>query len=408
MGGSLGEIAGKLGVATVLEGSVQQAGGRVHLAVRLIDARSDDYIWSQEYDRGMEDVFAVQADVALNVADRLRATLTSEVEGRIETSPTENIEAYKLLMRGRDIWNRATHEDRLEAIRLFEQASEAAPDYADAYARLADAYRLITLYGYLPPEQMIPKAKEYARKALAIDEGNVLAHATLSGIAGHHEWKWKESERLCLRAIELNPGDAGCHAAYAWDLMLRGRFDEAVAEQRKALELDPLSVGHRQNEGEILYYARRYDESIEASRRAIEMNPNYPQSRMFMGASYLGKGMREEALAALAQEQELSRGTRPEVENWIGFAYAMAGEKEKARAVLDHLLEMSKERWVSPFVIATIYVGLGEQDRGFEWLGKAYEERDSRLAYLKVHPVYDIVKSDPRYLAMLERVGLAE
>ena len=406
-GKSTGEIAGELGVSTVLEGSLQQAEGRVHLMVKLVDARTDRYIWAEEYDRELDDLFAVQSEVALSVASRLRASLSSELEGRIEKRPTENIEAYKLMMKGREMWGRATHEDRMRSIELFERAIEEDPGYADAYTQLAYAYTLITLYGYARPREMVPRGKEHVLKALEIDPDHAEANRLLAAIEYHFEWKWEEAERRMLRLRKLWPGDAGYHFSYAWFLMFQGRFEEAIAEQRTGLELDPLTVALKQNEGELLYYARRYDESIESSRRALEMNPGCPQAHMFIGLSCLGKGMREEAIEELEKEASMSGELKPEVESLMGMALAMAGEEERAREVLAHLIEMSGERWVSPFVIATVHIALGEKDRGFEWLERAYEDLDPRLAFLKINPVYDRVKTDPRYLDLLERVGLA-
>ena len=403
-----GEIAEQLDVATILEGSVQQIGGRMQLMIKLIDARTDDYIWAEDYDRDMEDIFAVQTDIALNVVEQLRVTLSSEVEQRIEARPTENIEAYKLLMKGQEQWNKRTHEDRLQALAIYEEAIKVDPDYAEAHARLAISCVLITFYAYLPPKEMMPKAKEYALKALELDETNVLAHNALAMVKSFFEWDLKEAEKQWKRFIELNPGDSRGHFGRGWTLMYLRRSDEAVAEYRKGLELNPQVVGLQQNMGEMLYYCRRYDESIEESLRAIDMNPNFPQSHMFLGAAYHEKGMDREAIAELDKEQEMSRGEKPEVENWIGTAYAMVGEYDKARAVLAHLYEMSEDRWVSPVSFANIHFALGEADRGFEYLDRAVEERDSRLVYILVHPVYDSVKDDPRYIEIMNKSGLAD
>jgi serine/threonine-protein kinase len=402
------EIAGKLGFATILEASVQQTGGRMLLMFKLVDARTDDYIWAEDYDRDLEDVQAVQTDVALNVVEQLKATLSPEVEKRIKARPTDNFEAYKLLMRGQEQWSKQTYEDRLRALATYEEAIRVDPDFADAYSKLADGYLLITLYGYMSPKEMIPKAKEYISKALELDKDNLSAYETSALLKGHFEWDLKESEKMWKRVIELNPGYAGGYAGLGWTHMLMKRFDEAIAEHRRGLELNPESVAYQQNLGEILYYARRYDESIEASLRAIEMDPDYAQSRMFIGAAYHGKGMDREAVAELDKEQEMSGGERPEVENWIGSIYAMVGEEDKARAVLEHLHEMSRDRWVSSFVIATIHMALGEVDPGFQWLEKAYEEMDTRLVFLMLHPAYDGVRTDPRYIDILNRTGLAD
>lgn len=400
------EIAAELGVATVLEGTVQQAGGRIHLVVKLIDARSDEHIWVEEYDREMVDVFALQADVALKIVVQLRLALSSEVEARIEAKPTADLEAYKLLMKGRMLWDQGTNADRLAAIEIYKQVVTLDPQFADAHAVLASAYEWIPVYGYQAPALSHAKAREHAQMALAIDQGNAVANRVLAQLTATDQWDLARSNQLFVRAIELCPGGATLHLNYAWNLMQMGRFDEAVAQFKRGLELSPLNVGNHQNEGELLYYARRYEESIAASRRAIAMNPNYPQSHMFLGLACHELGWDDEARAAIEKELVLSDGSKPEVENWIGIALATLGDRERAQQYLAQLLDRRAKGWASPFIIATHLIALGDLDRGFEFLQKAYDEHDSRLLYLGVHQTYDPVKSDRRYLEMLARIGL--
>ena len=404
---AVGEIAAKLGVATVLEGTVQQAGGRIHLVVKLIDARSDRHIWVEEYDREMVDVFALQADVALKIVAQLRVALSSEVEARIAAKPTENIDAYKLLMKGHLMWEQATNADRLAAIEIYKQAVALDPQFADAHAALASAYEWIPVYGYQAPALSYFQAREHAQQAIAIDQGNAVANRVLAQLTATDQWDFARSNRLFVRAIELCPGGATLHLNYAWNLMQLGRFDEAVAQFRRGLELEPLDVGNHQNEGELLYYARRYEESIAASRRAIAMNPNYPQSHMFLGLACHELGRDDEARAAIEQELVISDVSKPEVENWIGIALATLGDRERAQQFLARLLDKREKGWASPFIIATHLIALGDLDRGFEFLQKAYDEHDSRLLYLGIHQTYDPVKSDPRYLEILARIGLS-
>ncbi len=402
----LREIAEELGVATILEGSVQQSGDRVRLMVKLIDAETDAHLWAEDYDRTLEDVFAVQADVALKIVERLRLTLGVEVRDRIASVPTENLEAYKLLMKGAEVAKGRTHEARVEALKFYEAAVRLDPNYADALYQLAYSYWAITLYGNLSPREMIPKAKEYAHRALEIDPHHSEAHWLLAMLLGHGEWNWDAAEQQWLTLRELSPGDAGAHAGYGWFKMLMGDFEAAVREYRETILLNPLSAGLQQNRGEILYYCRSFEESIIESEKAIQMNPNYPQSRMFIGASYAALGMQEEALAALEEEARLSKGERPEVENWIGTIFALAGDEARARESLARLMAWREDRWVSPYSIGVLHIALGEVDEGFRWLEQSYEDHDPRLPFLKVHPAMDPVKEDPRYQELLARIGL--
>lgn len=402
------DIAAELGVSTLLMASVQQSGGRLLLMIKLIDAATDDIIWTENYNREMKDVFAVQTDVALNVVEKLKATLSSEVEQRIEARPTVNIEAYKLLMKGQEQWSRGTHQDRIQAIETYKEAIRLDPEYAEARARLANAYVLIMFYGHQRPHEVIPRAREAAREALDIDSHNTLALSALAMVKIYSDWDLDAGEKAYIRAGELNPGSRSGYTGSGWVLMFQKRCDEAIENYKKGLELDPLVVGLRQNLGELLFYCRRYEESINASLEAIEMNPNFPQSHMFLGMAYNALGMKNEAVAALDKEHEMSGGQTPEVENWIGTSYAMVGEYDKAREVLAHLKEISEDQWVSPVMIASIHFGLDESEEGFRWLEKAIEERDPRFLYVRIHPVYDSWRKDPRYVDLMRRAGLED
>jgi serine/threonine-protein kinase len=401
------EIAGELGVATLLKASVQQSGGRLLLMIKLIEAGTNDVIWAEDYNRDLGDVFDVQAEVALSVADQLRARLAENVEDRINARPTENLEAYKLVLQSLAEWASGDVDRRAESLELLRQAIEIDPEYSQAYGRLAMAYFGLPFYGYKTPRETTSLARKNALKALELDEGNQLANNALILIKMMYDWDWKGAEESAKKYIDLYPGASLAYENYAWILMLTGRIQEMVDMQSISRELDPLSESKMQNDGERLYYARRYDEAIKASLDAIELNPNHAESRVYLGLSYIKKGLNVEALEVLEEELELFGYGRPEIDQMIGTAFAMAGAHARAREVLDFLLETSRDRWVPPSRIANIYFALGEDDLGFEWLERAFAEHDPTLPFIKVDPVYDRLISDPRYIAMLEKLGLA-
>jgi len=400
----LPEIARELSVESVLEGWVRRGEDHVRIWVNLVNARTDKSIWSGTFDMTDADIFALQTDVALRVAQALKATLSPEEKDRLQEKPPADAEAYQLYLKGEYFLNKLAEEETRKSIRCFEQALELDPEYAAAYAGLSTAYQSLSLYGHVSPEEIYPRAREYALKALELDESSAAAHATLASLS-MYDWDWKSSENEFSRAIELEPGVAGTCDRYAFFLFKMGRTGEAVAQQTRAVELDPLSIVYRQNLGEVLYYARRYDESIEASLEASEMDSTFPQTCMFLGMAYAAIGKIDEAVKALDRDMELSGGEKPEVESWIGVAYALAGQKDRARQIYANMVDQSKSEFIAPFPLACMCFVLGDVDRGFEWLQEGYERRDPRMSFLKVHPACDGVRADPRYLAWLQKMG---
>jgi tetratricopeptide (TPR) repeat protein len=316
-----------------------------------------------------------------------------------------NPEAYQLYLKGNFYLNKMVEEETNKAIQHFERALELDPGYAAAYCGLARAYWLLSVYGRVSPKETYPKQREYALKAVELDESSAEAHARLGHLC-FYDWNWKVAEKEFKRAIELGPNNAGVRGLYAAFLWYTDRTAEAVVQQARAVELDPLSVALHQNLGETLYYARRYDESIKESLETIDMDPMFPQAHMFLGMAYAAKGMTEKAVKALDRDREISGGQKPEVESWIGVAYALAGQKDRARQSYASMLEQSKSKFVSEFPLACICFVLGDVDKGFEWLAQGYERRDPRMSFLKVHPACDRVRNDPRYTYCLQKMGL--
>jgi tetratricopeptide (TPR) repeat protein len=365
-------------------------------------------LWSEKYDRDIADVFAIQDEISLAIVERLRINLLGGEKAALVKRHTDDLEAYNLYLRGRYFWNKRTAGGVEKAIACFKQAVDKDPDYALAYSGLADAYVTLPDYAHMPPAEALITAKEVALRALEIDEMLAEAHASL-GFAVHElEWDWEAAEKHLRRALEINPRYATAHHWYALFLMRMGRFGEAVKEMEKAVELDPLSLVLNRNLGAVLYYARDYDRAIEVLRKTLEMDPGFSFTHAYLGQTYLQKSMYDEALTELETERAVAGEWVAEVETFLGTAYARVGYTDKARKILDGLLEHSKRIYVSPCMLALMYFVLNDNDRAFECLEKAYRSQDIDLTYLKIEPRLDTVRSDPRYKALLKRIGLAD
>jgi serine/threonine protein kinase/tetratricopeptide (TPR) repeat protein len=400
-------IGKELGVATVMEGSVRRENNNIRVNAQLINVEDGFDLWAETYDRELINVFDIQSDVAEKIARALKARLSpDEIEG-IEKKPTENLEAYSLYLKGRWLWNKRTEEDLNKAIEYFEQAIEEDPDYSLAYVGLADSYLVLPDYSPFPAKKAYQMAKEAALKALEIDSMLAEAYTSLAMVKASAEWDWIGAENDYKRAIELNPGYATAHHWYAFYLTGLGRHDEAIAEIKIAQELDPLSLVISRNLGMFFYYARQYDKAIEAFQRTIDMDPSFSEVHLGLGVAYLQKSMYEEALAEFQKEiSQAGIGITTIGITAIGITYAKMGRRDEAQQVLDDLINRSKEEYVLQVGMARLYFALGENDQGFKWLDKAYEELDSGLWNIKVNPLYDSVRSDPRFKAILKKMGL--
>jgi len=400
------EIGRKLNVETLLEGSVRKAGNRLRISAQLINVADGYHLWSEKYDRDMEDIFAIQDEISLAIVDKLKVKLLGQEKARLRKRYTDNIEAYNLYLQGRYFWSKRTEEDIKRAIQYFKQVIEKDPDYALAYAGMADSYNDLPTYSSFPPAETYPKAKEAAIKALEIDDTLAEAHSSLGVIRTESEWDWDGAEREFARALELNPASATAHHGYAYLLMLVGRFDEAIKEIKQAKELDPLSLAINRELGQIFLFARQYDQATEQSHKTIKMDPNFTYAHLLLGLAYGQKSMYEEALAELHKERDILGRWDAFVEAYIGVTYALMGKKGEAQQVLDDLMERSKQEYVPSYALALLYFALEKNDQGFLWLDKAYVERDVWLRYLKIDPDFDSVRSDPRFTALLKKMGL--
>jgi len=402
---SMPEIARELNVGIMVEGSVLLVGEKVRITAQLIEAETDRHIWADSYERDLSNILELQRELARTIAQQIKIALTPEEETRLMKSPRINPEAYHLYLRGRFFWNRRTGEDLKKAIEYFEGAIEIDPDYALAYIGLADSYLTIPDYSSFPPDEAYPKARELITKALELESNLAEAHNSLAVVLSNF-WNWEEAEREFNRTIELNPNYATAHHWYAFHLILMARIDEAIEEIRRAHELDPLSLVINRNMGQMLYYGRQYDKAIEALQRTLELDPDFVYTHLELGWVYLKKTMYDEALRALLRERRLSATWDPYVEAWIGVAYALMDKRDEAHQILNDFLERSKQTYVPPYCLAILYFALGEKDQGFIWLERGYEKRDKRLAFLQLDPVFENISSDPRYIALLKKMGL--
>jgi TolB-like protein/Tfp pilus assembly protein PilF len=402
--GSLGEIATQLGVANVLEGSVQRTGDRVHVNVQLIKAASDAHLWAEAYDRKLTDIFAVESEIAKTIADTLQAKLTGSERNAIAAQPTQNTEAYQLYLKGRFFWNKRTGRNLNKAADYFNQAIAADPKYALAYVGLADAYVLMPFYGAGTPQDCYPKAKAAAKKALELDDTLAEAHTSLAYVLQVYDLDFDGSISEFQRAIELNPNYATAHHWYGIELLISlRRFDEAIREVKRGLELDPLSLPINGALGRTYYFARRYDEAIEQLRKTSEMDPGFYYAHWNLGSALAAKG----AIGAAIEEYEKARALSddPFVLGLLGHAYASSGNKMEAEKILDQLKELSKERYVSAYSFALVYLGLGNKEEALRWLEKSYQDRTGNdLVYFRVEPLLDPLRGEPRFEELVTRV----
>ena len=406
--GNLRQIAKQLGVAHILEGSVQKAADPVRVNVQLINAATDTHLWAESFDRRLTDIFEVESDIARNIAETLQARLTSAEKEAIAKRPTASPQAYELYLKGRFFWNKRTAADLRTAIEYFNQAIEQDPKYALAYTGMADCYCSLGFgfdAGSLSPNEAIPKAKAAALRALEMDDTLAEAHTSLAFIKLNYDWDWSGAEREFKRAIKLNPNYDNAHHWYSHYFAAMGRTEESLAESKHALELDRLDLVINVHLGWHYFYAREYDLAIEQFCKTLQLEPNYGLTHWYLGMAYEQKANYQQALLELQKAKDLLR-ENVGVEADIGYAYAVSGSKLKAQKVIDEFEELSGQRYVSSYHNALIYTGLGEKDRAFESLEKAYEERSDLLVYLNVEPRLDSLRADPRFTGLLRRIGL--
>jgi len=400
---NLPQIAKQLGVANILEGSVQKAADQVHVNVQLINAASDAHLWGESFDRKLTDIFAVEGEIATTVAATLQAKLTGSEKTAIAKRPTANPEAYEFYLKGRFFWNKRTAADLRKAIEYFNQALDKDPGYALAYAGLADSYTLLHAFGAASPADSFPQAKAAAKKALELDETSAEAHTSLAWVFTLYDFDFEQTLKEFERAIQLNPNYATAHHWYGVALSMTGQFDRAIAEGKRAVELDPLSLVINANLGTDYLNARRYGEAITQLRKTIEMDPRFDFAHRALGEALQVSGQLNEAIAEYRKAVELS--DNPSSLAHLGQAYARAGQREEAEKILAQLSEEAKSRYVRPTSLADIYMALGDKERAIDELERAYREHvASGVGWIKVDPMLDDLRGNPRFEALVQKV----
>ena len=394
-----------LGVASILEGNVQKAGDHIRVTARLIKVADGAALWAGTFDEKFTDVFTVQEAISRKVADALALSLSGEEKQRLAKRDTGNVAAYQLYLTGRYYWTKLTPPDLAKSIGFFQQAIETDPGYALAYAGLADAYRAQAPTSDMAPKDVLPPAKAAALQAIGLDESLADPHTSLAFIHAWFDWDWTGAEREAQRAIVLNPSSGFAHAAYANVLVDLERLDEAVAEAKRGREIEPVSLLVNLLEGSTLYYARRNEEAEARLRKTIELEPRFWVAHLFLGKVLVEKKEYAEALTEFTLARDFSGGNSEPIA-MIGYIAAVSGQSAPARATLEEMLARAGQRYTPAYSIAGIHLGLGDREQCFVWLEKAWESRDMRLSFLKVDPKWDAIRSDPRFVSLLKRMGL--
>lgn len=400
----LPQIALELHVEGVVEGSVLREGNRVRINAQLVQARDDRTLWSDSYERDLSDVLSLQAEVAQAVASEIQVQLSPEEHSRLAHQRTVNPDAYQDYLKGRFYLAQRTPEALVKGREFFEQAIASDPSYAAAYGGLADAYSLLEDYRVLPAREAMPLAMANVRKALSLDDSLAEAYTSLAQILGTDKWDWAGAEKAFQRAIALDPGSANAHHWYALHLAAMGRSEQALAEIKRAQELDPLSPIINDNIAWCDYLARNYAAAIEQLQKTQELFPSFSAGSEYLAQTLLADGRNAEALAVL---EKVSAGGDRSVDWLLGYAEAKTGHREKALDIYHSLEQKSRQRDIDAYSLAIVATGLGEKEQALQWLEKSAEGRDGRLVNLRVHPMFDPLRTDPRFQALLRRMGLA-
>ncbi len=399
-------VGRELRVAAVLTGRVRQMQDALHVQVDLVDATTGAELWGAGYERKISDVIAVKQAIAREVTEKLKLKLSGEEQRRLVKRDSTNPEAYQFYLRGRYFWNKRTADGIKRAFEQFQQAIERDPNFALGYVGLADSYTALTFYNFAAPHEAMPKAKESALKALALDNTLAEAHTSLAHISMNYYWDWATAEREFKRSIELKPDYATAHQWYAIHyLTATGRLDEALQEMKRALELEPASLVMNTFMGATLYYAGRYDEAIDQCRRTIEMDPNFAVAHWHLGLAYEQKQFFDAAIEEFQMAVSLSGGS-PLMRAALGHAYAKSQKTYEANKILSELNALSEQQYVSPYEVAAIYVALGNNEQAFQLLEKAYAEHSFHFVNLNVSPLFKSVRPDPRFQDLVRRIGL--
>ena len=401
----LQEIANALGVQAIVTGRVVQRGDNLSVRVEMIDVRENRQLWSEQYNRKLSDIQAVQQDIVQTVSEKLRLRLTGEEQKSLTKRYTDNTEAYQLFLKCNYYWHRFTPEAERTAADYCTQAIIKDPNFVLPYEALARSYSVMANNGWTRPHDVYPKAKAAVAKALELDPNNVVVHDAMAANLMFYDWDWAAAESEFKRAIEIDPDYWHPHELYAYLLTAQGRADEAIAEAKRAQEIDPLSLIAHASAGYPFYFSRQYDSSIEQQRKALELDPGFVLAHLNIARNLVQQGKYEEAIAGYKQSFNVM-GRTSQLVGELGHAYAVSGKRAEALKLLDELKEMSGRQYISPLDFAFIYTGLGDKQQALDYLEKAYQERSTWLMWIKVDPRFDPLRSEPRFQNLLRRMNL--
>jgi serine/threonine-protein kinase len=396
----IAEVGARLRVAKILEGSVRKAGTKLRITAQLINAEDGYHVWSERYDREMDDVFAIQEEIASKIAHQLKVKFAARKSDQHALPATDNLEAYQLYLKGRYVWNQRDKPGLRQAAEYYERAIERDPDFAPAYAGLADTYLLMAAYRFTDRTEAHEKAKAAVEKALALDDEIAEAHASRAQLL-REEMRWEEEEREYQRALELNPNYPTAHQWYGTMLAAQGRFEEAIRQIRHAEKLDPLSHAISVTVAVVLFMAREYDRALKQLQKTLQLEPNFASTHAWFGIVYAQLERYEEAADACRRAAELNPDN-PNVLAGLAQSHAVTGRRDEALALIEDVKQRGGAAW-----IAAVYAALGEMDLAFEWLNSMVDQRDAwqLMYYLNVYPWYDPLRSDPRYRELAQRLG---
>jgi TolB-like protein/DNA-binding winged helix-turn-helix (wHTH) protein/Tfp pilus assembly protein PilF len=399
------KIGNDLHVQAVLSGRLVQQGKLLVIQAELMDVKTGTQLWGGQFNRGVEDVLALQYDLSSEIAEKLRLKLTGDEKQRLAKRYTEDAEAYQFYLKGRYYWNKRSPEGTRKAVSYFQQAKDKDPAYALAYAGLADAYTYLSFFNLAPPRDAMPRAKTAAMMALEIDEHLAEAHVSLGYISFAYDWDWSAAGKHFDQALALNPTLTRAHNFYPLYLSSRGMAQQALAVAKAALDLDPASPSVSHYLALQLYLARQFDQAIEQCHKTLDLDPNFAIAYQVLGQAYLAEGMNREAEPVLEKYSALSQGSADSLA-LLGYSHARLGERSQALRTLDELKATSKKSYVPAFYFAMIYAALEDKDQAFMQLEKGYDERFARFAYLKLEALWDPLRSDERFSDLVRRVGI--
>jgi eukaryotic-like serine/threonine-protein kinase len=400
------QIGNELGVSAVLTGRIVQRGENLTIGVELVDVRTNKLIWGEQYERKMSELLTTQREIAAEITNKLQLKLSGEGEQKLAKKYTDSNEAYQLYLKGLFHFANRTKEDVQKAIGYFQQATRLDPNFALAYVGISQSYSMMPSYSYLSPKEAFPQAKAAAQKALEIDPSLADAHGALATTFAAYDWNWVEAEREFKRAIELNPNVADIHYRYGLIYLIpAGRMDEAIHEIKRALELEPLSIAMNANLAGAYMYARQNDLALAQARKTFDLEPSHITARVWLANVYESLGMYNEAIA-LSEESQKNHMSDQYFLFYAGYAYAKTGRREKAEDAITKLRDLEKTEPVDPYLLATLYVGLGDKDKAFVELEKSFNERGYYVPLLRVDPLMDPLRDDPRFADLIKRIGL--